>query len=87
MNLYGVIILLALISEFILQLIADYLNLQSLSNRIPKEFEGVYDTEKYAKSQEYTRVRTRFGVVSSAFSLIVTLYFGLQADLTRSTLL
>ncbi len=75
MNFYAVIILLTLISEFILQLIADFLNLQSLNTKIPKEFDGVYDAEKYAKSQEYTRVRTRFGVVSSAFSLIVTLIF------------
>jgi STE24 endopeptidase len=75
MNLYGVIILLTLISEFILQLIADFLNLQSLSTKVPKEFEGVYDADKYAKSQEYTRVRTRFGIISSAFSLIVTLIF------------
>ena len=75
MNVYGVIILAALLSEYVLNLIADLLNLQTLSADLPKEFAGVYSPESYMKSQDYTLYRTNFGIVESTFSLVVTLIF------------
>ena len=42
---------------------------------MPKEFVGVYDAEAYRKSQEYTRVQTRFGILTSTYMLAVTLGF------------
>ncbi len=75
MNIYAVIILATIIFGFILDLIADVLNLKALRKDLPKEFEGVYDAEKYAKSQEYTKVNTRFGFLTGSVSLIVTLVF------------
>ena len=75
MNVYAIIILSALILEFILNLTADLLNLKTLQRELPQEFDSVYDAEKYQKSQEYTRTNTRFGFVTSGFNLLVLLIF------------
>ena len=60
---------------FILDLIADVLNLGSLKTTLPAEFEGIYDQDTYANSQKYTRVRTKYGFIISTFNLIITLLF------------
>jgi STE24 endopeptidase len=56
-------------------LVTDLLNIKALKTELPKEFKGVYDAEAYRKSQEYTRVHTKFGFISSSFGLTVTLIF------------
>ncbi|NOY59543.1 MAG: M48 family metallopeptidase [Calditrichaeota bacterium] len=75
MNIYAIIILSTLIIEFLLSVFAEILNLSHLKKELPEEFKGVYDEEKYAKSQEYERVNTRFGFISSGVSLVLTLSF------------
>ncbi len=75
MNVYAVIILTALLVEFLLSRVADVLNLRELSGKLPKEFEGFFDAEKYKKSQEYTRVNTRFSYITETFDLILILVF------------
>jgi len=74
-NIYMAVILIALLLDFVLDLIADFLNMGALQQALPEEFKGIYDENEYAKSQEYTRVKTRFGVISSAFDLLVLLCF------------
>ena len=75
MNIYTLIILTTIVLEFMLNLVADLLNLKILSGEIPDEFKQVYDKEKYRKSQEYTRVKTRFGYITSTFGLVTILAF------------
>ncbi len=75
MNIYVVVILLAIAANYLLNLVSDLLNLRALNNRLPEEFRDVYDEEKYRKAQSYTRVRTRFGLLTSTFSLLVLLVF------------
>jgi STE24 endopeptidase len=75
MNIYGTIILTALIVEYGLNLFADYLNLKALRNDLPKEVDGLYDPEAYRRSQEYTRVRARFGLFTSTIDLAAILLF------------
>lgn len=75
MNLFAIIILAALILEFAIELVADLLNLGSLSLELPPALEGVYAAGDYRKSQEYLRATTRFGLVSSAFTLGLLLAF------------
>lgn len=75
MNIYAIIILATIAIDFILDLVSNYLNLKSLSKELPREFEGVYDEETYAKSQEYTKVRTRFGFITGIFDLVLVLGF------------
>ena len=75
MNIYAIIILVTIIFSFILDLISNLLNLKALDPKLPGEFQDVFDAEKYSKSQEYTKVNTRFGFITSIFSLVLTLVF------------
>jgi len=75
MNIYAIIILVTLLVSFVLNLITNLLNLKHLSSDLPQEFEGTYDAEAYQNSQDYTRVYTRFGFLTSSISLIITLIF------------
>jgi STE24 endopeptidase len=74
-NIYLIILLTTVIAGFLLNITADILNLRHLSPLIPKRFEGVYDSETYKKSQEYTRVNTHFGFITSSFDLLLLLIF------------
>ena len=75
MNIFSLIILVAVILEFVLELVANLLNLKALKLELPPTLEGVYNAEDYRKSQEYIRVTTRFGLVSSTFTLFLLLAF------------
>ncbi len=75
MNIYAIIILATLLFDYVLNIIADTLNVKAMKKELPTEFQGVYDEEAYQKSQEYTKVNTRFGLITSSFGLAVTLAF------------
>jgi len=75
MNTIAIIILGTIGLDYILNLVADGLNLKHLRNILPKAFEGVYEPERYRKSQEYLKVNTQFGWVISTFNLSVMLIF------------
>lgn len=73
MNAYAVIIVAALLAEFFLSSLANLLNLRALSPELPTEARAAYDADRYRRSQEYTRARTRFGVLVAAMDLAVLL--------------
>jgi STE24 endopeptidase len=75
MNFIAIIILVTIILDFILHGLADVLNLKVLRDEVPSEFEGIYDSERYRKSQEYLRVNTRFGWITAVFDLLLILVF------------
>ena len=75
MNTIALIILGAIIFDFILNGVADYLNLKMLHNSLPDAFQGVYDPDRYRKSQQYLKVNTRFGWVTGTFNVILILVF------------
>jgi STE24 endopeptidase len=75
MNLIGVIILSALLIDFFLNIVSDVLNLSRLQKKIPEPFQDIYDDEQYRTSQDYLRVNTRFGWVSSTVDLTLLLVF------------
>ncbi len=75
MNWIGLIILVALLADFILNWIADLLNLRMLAKEVPEPFRDVYDAERYRRSQEYLRVNTRFEWVAGSVSLALVLIF------------
>lgn len=87
MNIYAALILAALLIEFAVETVADILNLRSLDPRLPPEFQDTFDPEAYRKSQEYTRVRTRFGMVSGAVSLAAMILFWFAGGFNRLDLL
>jgi len=75
MNIFVVIILATLLVDFVLNLVADIYNLQFLDKGLPNEFSDIYDEETYDKSQQYTKVRTKFGFITSIFNLVLLLVF------------
>lgn len=75
MNRYALIILAALLLEYGMNLVAEFLNLGRLEGKLPEEFEGVFDPGTYRNSQAYTRTRTRFGMITSAIDLALILLF------------
>lgn len=64
-----------MVLQFIIETVLDYLNAQRFQNPVPKELVDVFDTEEYLKSQEYKKTNYRFGLLTSTFSLVLTLAF------------
>lgn len=52
-----------------------WLNLKAIRPEIPKEFEGVYDQEKYSKSQSYLKDQTQTELVTSTIQTAATIAF------------
>lgn len=75
MNIFSIIILIVLILNLVLDLTANLLNLRSLRLTLPPSLEGIYKAEDYRRSQEYTRVSTRFGLIHSIFTFAIMLAF------------
>jgi STE24 endopeptidase len=75
MNAYLIFILALLVFNWLLSLIVETLNVRNVSTEIPAEFQGIYDAEKYAKSQRYLRDNTRFGQIQAAIMLPLTIAF------------
>ena len=75
MNTVAIIILTAIIFDYALNGLADYLNLKMLRNELPDAFRGLYDPARYRKSQQYLKINTRFGWVTATFNGTVILIF------------
>ena len=77
MNVFFVIILVAVVVEFLLGVVSNLMNLSALRPEAPEGLEDVYEPDKYAKSQEYTKVNTGFDLITSTFKLALLLTFWL----------
>ncbi|QQL44578.1 M48 family metallopeptidase [Sulfuriroseicoccus oceanibius] len=71
------IALLIIVGVFLLESVATVLNSRSTAPRPPKGFEGVYDLDRYARSQEYKRTNSEFGLFQNILSLAALLAFWL----------
>ncbi len=60
-----------LIFDYALEQFLDYLNSTKRSSELPNELKGIYDKEKYKKQQNYDKETSRFGFITSSFSLII----------------
>lgn len=84
------IIILLLLAEYLLDLFLDNKNREAAKWPIPSELEGVYDTEKYEKQQQYFIENNRFATISGFFSLTIMLLmffffgFGFVDSIARS---
>jgi len=85
------IILLAIISgDFILERVLQFLNSKSAKQPIPEELEGIYDEEKYAKSQAYHSESDKFAIITTSFSFVLMFlaiwfgWFGMLDKLIRT---
>ncbi|HBL16706.1 MAG: peptidase M48 [Elusimicrobia bacterium GWA2_69_24] len=75
MNPYLLFILAALAGAYALERIAEALDLRRLSPDVPEEFRGAYDPERYRRSQEYLRARTRFSIAADTLTTAFTVAF------------
>ena len=75
LNFYLVCILAILLLGALLELIAGLLELRSLHPELPAEFTGVYEPDRYARAQEYTRATTRLALVRRTVGLALTVTF------------
>ena len=75
-----VLVLVALLGSFALDIVSTVLNLSTLDQPLPLEFEGTYDKEAYVKSQAYTRAKAVVHLAHSTFDLglLLTFWFGLH---------
>jgi len=73
-NVFFYLILIILLLDYILERTLAYLNSTYLSEKIPLELEGIYDAEKYAKSQRYEKSKEKFSFVVSTLTLVVMLF-------------
>jgi STE24 endopeptidase len=74
-NVYAIVILVALVGDYLLGVLADMLNLRAVKETVPAEFADVYDSEAYANSQRYLQVRTRFGLLRGSLDMVILLVF------------
>lgn len=51
------------------------LNAKHFDDELPNELQGIYDDEAYKKSQAYKKTNYKFGLLTSTFSLLITLAF------------
>jgi len=75
MNCIAFIILIAILADLVINWVADHLNLKAIRSDLPEEFSDLYDPERYAQSQAYLEVTTRFNRLASLFSLFALLFF------------
>lgn len=66
----GIIVL-----KFIFDKTLNHLNAKHFKDELPEEVQDVYDDEEYKRSQEYKLTNYRFGILTSSFSLLITLLF------------
>ena len=75
MNVITVIIVVALLVDWILHFAGDVFNLRHLRSEVPEDFSDIFDADKYKLSQSYLKARTRFGWLAATFNLTVILLF------------
>ncbi len=64
-----------LLLEYILETVLDILNARRFDDPVPEELQNLYDAAQYKKSQAYKKTNFRFGLFSSAISLLLILGF------------
>lgn len=75
MNLWGAVILTALIGDFLVGLTVDLLNVRSLSDGPPPELAHLVEAKEYARTRRYVRARTALSRTASGARLVALLLF------------
>ncbi len=69
MNIFAIVILSAILLQFLLDLVSNLLNLRALKLEPPEVLEDVFSPAAYRKSQQYLRETTQFNLLVSSFAL------------------
>ena len=64
-----------IILKFIFDTLIDAQNAKHYNDPIPNELEDVYNKDEYLKSQQYKKVNYKFSLLTSTFSICITLLF------------
>ncbi len=67
------IIIAIIVFDYLLDRFLDYLNYTTMSEVIPNELVGIYNEEKYRKSQQYEKINASFAMITSTFSFVLIL--------------
>jgi len=67
------VIIVILVLDFGLERYLAFLNIKESGKELPALLRDIYDPEKYAKQQDYFRTNSRFGMLTSGFSFLITL--------------
>ena len=67
------IIIVILVLNYCIDRILDYLNATRRSSKLPDELDGIYDADKYQKSQEYDSATSRFSFITSTYGIVLML--------------
>ncbi|MBU1013869.1 MAG: M48 family metallopeptidase [Bacteroidetes bacterium] len=72
-----VIVLTVIIFDYLLEQFLDFLNARYWSDKLPDELKGIYDAEKYKKSQEYAKAKRKISTLLNTLStlLIIGLFW------------
>ncbi len=70
---YFYIIIAIVIVVFIFGKVLDYLNDKKRKEPLPEEVKGIYEEEEYQRSLEYQSVNNKFGLISGAIMLVISL--------------
>jgi len=74
-NTVFIILIAIIVINFIVDLILDGLNAKQYGAKLPSELQDVYPEDEYKKSMDYKKINYKFGLVTGAFSLVLTLAF------------
>ena len=66
-------IIIILVADFGLERTLALLNIRHSKLKLPSVLSDIYDNDKYIKQQDYFRTNTRFSLITSTFSFLVTL--------------
>jgi len=84
------IIIVIIVLNFLLERWLSWLNDKNSSEELPEELKGIYDEDKYSKQRAYDKVKGKFSILSSSFSLVLILLmlffkgFALVDELAKS---
>ncbi|MFQ3579664.1 MAG: M48 family metallopeptidase, partial [Bacteroidales bacterium] len=68
-----------IVFNYVFDLWLEYINVRGKKQELPKELEGIYNQEQYAKQINYERVNYKFDTLTSTFSffvILIMLFFG-----------
>ena len=75
MNTLFYVIIAILVLQYLIETALQYLNAKHFDDPVPEELNDVFDAREYEKSQAYKKTNYRFGLLTSTFSLLLTLCF------------
>jgi STE24 endopeptidase len=64
-----------IIFDYLLERTLDYLNYSNMQENVPASLKGIYDDQKYKKSQNYEKVNVGFSMITSTFSFVLIITF------------